>query len=315
LRPSLIVHGGASRIPEESVPNCREGIRHSLESGWKILAGGGSAIDAVEAAIVALEDDATFDAGYGSHLTRDGRVQLDAILMDGSTLKAGAVAAVERIRNPIRLARCVLEKSEHMMIVGSGAEQFAEENGISLCNPEELVTDSERAAWQRCREDSHAAEHHVSHEQGTVGAVALDANGRLFAGTSTGGTCCKHSGRVGDSPLIGCGCYADAEWGGASCTGHGEGIMKIVMAKMAVDLLAVPPSGPYQIHPRPEGSQTKVNHAQFVADACVRKLAHRAHTTGGLILLDREGCPAVAYNTAQMAYGFVEEDGSFRIAP
>lgn len=315
MRPSLIVHGGAWRIPEESVPNCREGIRHALESGWKILAGGGPAIDAVEAAIVALEDDATFDAGYGSHLTRDGRVQLDAILMDGSTLKAGAVAAVERIRNPIRLARCVLEKSAHMMIVGPGAEQFAEENGISLCNPEELVTDSERAAWQRCREDSHAAEHHVSHEQGTVGAVALDANGRLFAGTSTGGTCCKHSGRVGDSPLIGCGCYADAEWGGASCTGHGEGIMKIVMAKMAVDLLAVPPSDPYQIHPRPEGSQTEVNHAQFVADACVRKLAHRAHTTGGLILLDREGCPAVAYNTAQMAYGFVEKDSSFRIAP
>jgi L-asparaginase / beta-aspartyl-peptidase len=315
LRPSLIVHGGAWRIPEESVPNCREGVRHSLESGWKILAGGGPAIDAVEAAIVALEDDATFDAGYGSHLTRDGRVQLDAILMDGSTLKAGAVAAVERIRNPIRLARCVLEKSEHMMIVGPGAEQFAEENGIPLCNPEELVTDSERAAWQRCLEDSHAVEHHVSHEQGTVGAVALDSTGRLFAGTSTGGTCCKHSGRVGDSPLIGCGCYADAEWGGASCTGHGEGIMRIVMAKMAVDLLALPPSDPYPIRPRPEGSQAEVNHAQFVADACVRKLAHRARTTGGLILLDREGCPAAAYNTPQMAYGFVEEDGSFRIAP
>ena len=315
MRPSLIVHGGAWRIPEESFPSCREGIRHSLEVGWKILAGGGPAIDAVEAAIVVLEDDPTFDAGYGSHLTRDGRVQLDAILIDGSTLKAGAVAAVERIRNPIRLARRVLEKSEHMMIVGPGAEQFAEENGIPLCNPEELVTDAERAAWQRCLEDSHAAEHHVSHEQGTVGAVALDANGRLFAGTSTGGTCCKHSGRVGDSPLIGCGCYADAEWGGASCTGHGEGIMKIVMAKMAVDLLAIPPSDPRQIHPRPEGSQTEVNHAQFVADACVRKLAHRAHTTGGLILLDREGRPAAAYNTAQMAYGFVEKDGSFRISP
>jgi len=282
---------------------------------WKILAGGGAAIDAVEAAIVALEDDPTFDAGYGSHLTRDGRAQLDAILMDGATLKAGAVAAVEQIRNPIRLARCVLEKSEHMMLVGPGAEQFAGENSIPLCDPRELITDRERAAWQRCLEDSHAAEHHLSHEQGTVGAVALDSNGKLFAGTSTGGTCCKHSGRVGDSPLIGCGCYADAEWGGVSCTGHGEGIMKIVMAKMAVDLLAVPPTDPYQIRGRPEASQTGVNHAQFVADACVRKLAHRAHATGGLILLDREGRPAAAHNTPQMAYGFVKRDGTFQVVP
>jgi len=282
---------------------------------WEILAGGGAAIDAVEAAIVALEDDPTFDAGYGSHLTRDGRAQLDAILMDGATLKAGAVAAVEQIRNPIRLARCVLEKSEHMMLVGPGAEQFAGENSIPLCDPRELITDRERAAWQRCLEDSHAAEHHLSHEQGTVGAVALDSNGKLFAGTSTGGTCCKHSGRVGDSPLIGCGCYADAEWGGVSCTGHGEGIMKIVMAKMAVDLLAVPPTDPYQIRGRPEGSQTGVNHAQFVADACVRKLAHRAHATGGLILLDREGRPAAAHNTPQMAYGFVNRDGTFQVVP
>jgi L-asparaginase / beta-aspartyl-peptidase len=315
LRPSLIVHGGAWRIPEESFPNCRDGVRRSLESGWEILARGGAAVDAVEAAIVALEDDPTFDAGYGSHLTRDGRAQLDAILMDGSTLKAGAVAAVERIRNPIRLARCVLEKSEHMMLVGSGAEQFAEENGIPLCDPEELITDLERAAWRRCLEDSHAAENHLGHEHGTVGAVALDSNGKLFAGTSTGGTCCKHSGRVGDSPLIGCGCYADAEWGGVSCTGHGEGIMKIVMAKMAVDLLAAPPEDPYRLRPRPEGSQAELNYAQFVADACARKLAHRVHATGGLILLDREGRPAAAYNTPQMAYGFVEKEGSLRIAP
>jgi L-asparaginase / beta-aspartyl-peptidase len=315
LRTSLIVHGGAWRIPEESFPDCHEGIRRSLESGWRILARRGPAIDAVEAALVELEDDPTFDAGYGSHLTRDGRVELDAILMDGSTLKAGAVAAVERIRNPIQLARCVLEKSEHMMLVGRGAEQFAEENGIPLCDPHQLITDPERSAWRRCLEDSHAAEHHWSHEQGTVGAVALDSRGNLFAGTSTGGTCCKHPGRVGDSPLIGCGCYADAEWGGVSCTGLGEGIMKIVMAKMAVDLLAAPPEDPYRLRPRPQGSQAETNHAQFVADACVRKLAHRAHTTGGLILLDREGRPAAAFNTSQMAYGFVEKDGTFRISP
>jgi len=310
LKPSLIIHGGAWSIPDEAVEDCRAGIERALKAGWKILSGGGAAIDAVEAAIVILEDDPTFDAGIGSHLNRDGRVQLDAIVMDGATLKAGAVAAVERVRNPIRLARCVLEKSEHMMLVGAGAEKFAAENGIPLCKPEDLILDRERAAWRRCLEDSHAAEHHVGHESGTVGAVALDTHGHLIAGTSTGGTCCKFPGRVGDSPLIGCGCYADAEAGGVSCTGHGEGIMKIVMAKMATDLLH--DQRVLVSHRKKRGPQSV---AQAIADACVRKLAHRAHTTGGLILLDHAGRPAAAFNTPRMAYGFVEANGSFRIAP
>jgi len=290
-------------------------MRHALEAGWKILNAGGRAIDAVEAAIVSLEDDPTFDAGIGSHLNRDGRVQLDAILMDGATLKAGSVAAVERVRNPIRLARRVLERSDHMMLVGPGAEKFAAENGIPLSGPEDLIIDRERTAWRRCLEDSHAAEHHLGHESGTVGAVAFDIHGYLFAGTSTGGTCCKFSGRVGDSPLIGCGCYADAEAGGVSCTGHGEGIMKIVMAKMATDLLGAPPGSRRTSRSKFRDPAPPQNYAQFVADACVRKLAHRAHTTGGLILLDRDGHPAAAFNTTRMAYGFVEPKGAFCIAP
>src|SRR5271170_1232932 len=310
LKPSLIIHGGAWNIPDEAVDDCRDGIRRALKAGWKILSAGGAAIDAVEAAIVILEDDPAFDAGIGSHLNRDGRVQLDAIIMNGATLKAGAVAAVERVRNPIRLARRVLEKSEHMMLVGAGAEKFAAENGIPLCKPEDLIVDSERAAWRRCLEDSHAAEHHVGHESGTVGAVALDTHGHLIAGTSTGGTCCKFPGRVGDSPLIGCGCYADAEVGGVSCTGHGEGIMKIVMAKMAIDLLH--DQRVLVSHRKKRGPQSL---AQAVADACVRKLALRAHTTGGLILLDREGRPAVAFNTPRMAFGYVKANSSFCVAP
>ncbi|HYL46579.1 MAG TPA: isoaspartyl peptidase/L-asparaginase [Candidatus Limnocylindrales bacterium] len=310
MKPSLIVHGGAWNIPDEAVEDCRAGIRAALDAGWKILSSNGAAIDAVQAAIVSLEDDPTFDAGFGSHLNRDGHVQLDAILMDGASLNAGAVAAVERIRNPIRLARLVLENSEHMMLVGPGAEQFAAENGLSLCNPEELILDRERAAWRRCLEDSHAAEHHFSHDLDTVGAVALDVRGQLVAGTSTGGTCCKFPGRIGDSPLIGCGCYADVAAGGVSCTGHGEGIMKIVMAKMAADLL----TDPQVLSPHRQKTGTH-SLAQAVADACVRKLAHRAHTTGGLILLDREGHPAAAFNTPRMAYGFVEPNGSFKIAP
>ena len=309
-KPSLILHGGAWNIPDEAVEDCRAGVRRALEVGWRVLSGGGPAMDAVEAAIVALEEDPTFDEGIGSHLNRDGHVQLDAIVMEGSALKAGAVAAVERVRNPIRLARCILEKSEHMMLVGKGAETFAAENGIPLCAPEDLVLERERTAWGRCLVDSHAAEHHFGHEQGTVGAVALDSNGDIVAGTSTGGTCCKFPGRVGDSPLIGCGCYADSESGGVSCTGHGEGIMKIVMAKMAADLLRE------QRTPVPNPQKNpQARRAQAVADACVRELARRAHTTGGLILLDREGQPGAAFNTPRMAYGYAEIDGSFYIAP
>ncbi len=240
MKPSLIVHGGAWSIPDEFVEGCRAGCRRALAAGWEILARGGAAIDAVEAAIVVLENDPIFDAGIGSHLNRDGRVELDAIVMDGATLKAGAVAAVERVRNPIRLARKVMESCEHMMLVGSGAERFAAENGLELCAPEELVLERERAAWRQCREGAHSWEFHLGHDHGTVGAVALDRYGSLVAGTSTGGTCCKMPGRVGDSPLIGCGCYADVEVGGVSCTGWGEAIMKIVMAKTATDFLRQP---------------------------------------------------------------------------
>jgi beta-aspartyl-peptidase (threonine type) len=302
MKPSLIVHGGAWDIPDESVDACLDGCRRALEGGWRILERGGSASDAVEAAIIVLEDDPVFDAGTGSHLNREGRVELDAILMDGRTLNAGAVASVERVRNPIRLARRILEHSEHLMLVGAGAEQFALEQGMALCDPEELVTSRERAAWRRCREHEHDPRHHLGHSQGTVGAVALDRTGELVAGTSTGGTCCKQPGRVGDSPLIGCGCYADAEAGGISCTGWGEAIMKIVMAKTAADLLRPPLVG------TPLGARYS---PKEVAQICVRLLAERAHGTGGLVLLDREGTPAFAFNTSRMAHGHVAPDGSF----
>jgi beta-aspartyl-peptidase (threonine type) len=297
LKPSLIVHGGAWNIPDGAVEDCREGCQRALEAGWAVLAGGGAALDAVEAAIVVLEDDPVFDAGIGSHLNLNGRVQLDAIVMDGATLKAGAVAAVERIRNPIRLARKVLESSEHMMLVALGAEQFAEEQGLPLCDPEELVLDRERMAWRRCREDRHAAEHHVDHAMGTVGAVAMDSQGRLIAGTSTGGTCCKHAGRVGDSPLIGCGCYCDAEAGGVSCTGLGEAIMRVVMAKTAVEFLRAGQA--------PDAA----------AKAAARVLHQRGRGTGGLILLDKNGTPGFAFNTSRMAFGYVASDGSFVVQP
>ena len=311
MKPSLIVHGGAWSIPDEAVADCRAGCRKALGTGWEILARGGTALDAVEAAIVVLEDDPAFDAGIGSHLDRDGRVQLDAILMDGATLKAGAVAAVERVRNPIRLARKVLESCEHMMLVGAGAEEFAVEQGLALCRPEELVTERERSAWRQCRESNHSAEFHLAHRHGTVGAVAMDGQGGLVAGTSTGGTCCKRPGRVGDSPLIGCGCYADVEAGGVSCTGWGEAIMKIVMAKTAADFLRRPPG---RVYPEVAVAAERPLMPNDAANAAVCLLAERAHGTGGLILLDREGRPGFAFNTPRMAYAYATPDGSFVVS-
>jgi beta-aspartyl-peptidase (threonine type) len=221
--------------------------------------------------------------------------------MDGATLRAGAAAGLQRVKNPIRAARAIYEKCPHMMLVGEGAERFAKEKDIPLCKPEELVSEAEWEAFLKCSQDEHAAEHHRGHEQGTVGAVALDKDGHLFAATSTGGTCCKLPGRVGDSPLIGCGCYADSNAGGVSCTGYGEAIMKIVMAKAATDLLGRPM----------QGTNSAIEHAHQAAQSCVQLLGERGRGTGGLILLDKEGNPAYAFNTPRMAYGFVDHAGTF----
>jgi beta-aspartyl-peptidase (threonine type) len=210
---------------------------------------------------------------------------------------------LHRLKNPIRLARKILEDCPHMMLIGEGAERFAKDAGLALCKSEELVTEAEWQAYLQCSKDEHAAIHHRGHEQGTVGAVALDRHGGLFAATSTGGTCCKLPGRVGDSPLIGCGCYADEQAGGVSCTGYGEAIMKVVMAKTAVDFL------------RRDGSN--VNAGTFVQRAAqdsIQLLAERGKGTGGLILLDRSGTPALAFNTPRMAYGYVQPDGTFSVS-
>jgi beta-aspartyl-peptidase (threonine type) len=227
--------------------------------------------------------------------------------MNGATLRSGAAATLQRVKNPIQLARKILENCPHMMLVAEGAERFAKEQGIKLCEPEELVSEAEREAWLKCKGDKHAAEHHRGHEQGTVGAVALDSHGNLFAATSTGGTCCKLPGRVGDSPLIGCGCYADSETGGVSCTGYGEAIMKIVMAKTAADFLRRPATCVDPV------STASCNDSAADLAACdaVHLLAKRTHATGGLILLDRLGNPGFAFNTPRMAYGYVAQDGSF----
>jgi beta-aspartyl-peptidase (threonine type) len=307
MKPSLIVHGGAWDIPDEAVEASKAGCHRALSAGWSILSRGGSALDALEAAVIILEDDPVFDAGYGSHLNLDGRVECDAMVMNGATLRAGAAAGLRRVKNPILLARKILEHCPHMMLVAEGAERYAQEQGMPLCDPEDLISPAEREGWMKCKEDKHAAEHHRGHEQGTVGAVAIDRDGELFAATSTGGTCCKLPGRVGDSPLIGCGCYADLEAGGASSTGYGEAIMKIVMAKTAVDLLRRPAI----CVDSPDAVSSGVSSAHLAACEAIHLLGKRTHATGGLILLDRQGNPGFAFNTPRMAYGYVAPDGSF----
>ncbi|MGA8502479.1 MAG: isoaspartyl peptidase/L-asparaginase, partial [Candidatus Sulfotelmatobacter sp.] len=244
--PVLVVHGGAWAMPDDMVEAHLRGVRNALATGWRVLERGGAALDAVEAAVVVMEDDETFDAGRGSFLNRDGKVQLDALIMDGATLRAGGVGCVERVRNPVRAARKILSESPHVYFVGEGAEQFAAEHGVELCANEELVIAREvnRLREYQAKQAGDAASKdgndlfapEISHD--TVGAVALDRMGNIAAATSTGGTLNKSPGRLGDSSLIGCGCYADNLSAAVSTTGWGEPIMKLVLAKWTADRVA-----------------------------------------------------------------------------
>ena len=265
----------------------RKGVSNAAAAGWRVLERGGSSLDAVEAAVVVMEDDETFDAGRGSFLNRDGKVQLDALIMDGGTLRAGGVGCVERIANPVRAARKILSESPHVYFVGEGAERFAAEQGIPLCRNEDLIIPRE---VERLREYLARGEDHredifapaISHD--TVGAVALDRDGNIAAATSTGGTLAKAPGRLGDSSLIGCGCYANNESAAASTTGWGEPIMKLVLAKWAAD--------------RVESGSLP----EWVAQEAMNYLKQRVNGHGGMILLDAQGRFGIAHNTPRMAW-------------
>jgi len=318
---SLIVHGGAWDIPDDEVAEHQAGCSAALEAGWRVLDRGGAALDAVEAAVRVLEDAPIFDAGVGSVLNRDGDVELDAAIMDGPTLRSGALAAVRRVRNPITLARRVLE-SQVILLVGQGAERFAVAAGLPLCDPTELIVERERARWRELlaqgdfrsqdafgakpgdKETSRQGDKEtsnlpvssspglpLSHPGDTVGCVALDRAGCLAAGTSTGGTANKLPGRVGDSPLIGAGLYADNQTGGCSTTGWGESIMKVLLAKTATDLIGAG------------------HDPMAAARQAIDILARRVGGLGGCILLDSAGQIGFAFNTPRMAYAYRAEAG------
>jgi beta-aspartyl-peptidase (threonine type) len=297
--PVLLVHGGAWDIPADQLQVHADGVRRAAEVGYQLLRREASSLDAVEAAVTLLEDDETFDAGRGSFLTRDGRVQLDALLMDGATLRAGGVACVERLKNPIQAARLVLERSPHVYFAGAGAEEFAQAHGMGLIDNSELVLDRERLRLEAAQARERAGipdltfagtQARPTYSHDTVGAVALDAAGNLAAATSTGGTLNKAPGRVGDSSLIGCGGYADNRSAAASLTGWGEPIMKLVLAKWAVDRAA-------QLGPE-----------QSAQDAMAYLFARlRGH--GGIILLGPDGRFGVAHNTPHMAWAIYDRKG------
>lgn len=274
-RVSIIVHGGAGRASTGSRAARLTGCTDAALRGWKILASGGTSLDAVDAAVVALEDNPLFNAGRGSALTARGHVEMDAAVM-GSDSRAGAVAAVSCIKHPVRLARRVMEDGRHIMLAGEGARAFARETGVEECSEEYLITEPQRARWRR--------------SQGTVGCVAMDRNGRLCTATSTGGMSGQLDGRVGDSPLPGCGTYASV-YGAVSCTGVGEAIIKVFMAKSAVDFLA----------------------AGFDADgaarASVELVAERTGSEAGLIMIDAAGTIAHARNTEEMPVCLIAGDG------
>jgi len=284
--PVLVVHGGAWAMPDDVVEDHRRGVLKALNSAWEVLAAGGTALKAVEEAVVVMEDDETFDAGLGSFLTADGKVQMDALIMDGATLRAGGVGCVERIRNPIRAARLILSESPHVYFVAQGAEEFVAGLGIELIDNQELVIDRERSILAAAKSDAAAGKRDLTFAgHDTVGAVALDSSGHLAAATSTGGTVNKTPGRVGDSSLIGSGCYADDQSGAVSLTGWGEPIMKLVLGKWATDRVA-------------NGSAP-----ELAAREAIGYLNSRVNGHGGLILLDARGRYGIAHNTPRMAWG------------
>jgi len=288
---AIIVHGGAGAIAAHRQQIVQDGCAAAVQAGWSVLLEGGSALDAVTVAIQLLEDNPNYNAGTGAVLTTEGNAELDAGIMEGMYLEAGAVAGVRHIKNPILLARSVL-RSPQVLLIGDGAESYAVSQGIGLCDPSILITAEQYECWQQSSPTDQSAHRDTALDDpngkhGTVGAVAIDAQGVCVAGSSTGGIMHKPAGRVGDTPIVGAGFYADNAGGGVACTGNGEGFIRLVLAKRAVELLL-------------SGST-----AQQVADRCIQELGERVQGSGGMIIVDRHGQVGLARNTKAMPFGYM----------
>lgn len=302
---TLVIHGGAGTILRDKMTPEREAslrtaLDEALTAGYRILKDGGSSLDAVEAAICVLEDSPLFNAGRGSVFTSEGKNEMDAAVMDGATQKAGAVASVQGIKNPVRAARKVMEQTSHVMLVGDGAEKFALEQGLQFEDSTYFFTQERWDELQRTKEQERALKKEYGSlafphtHLGTVGAVAVDRNGNLAAGTSTGGLTNKRWGRVGDSPIIGAGTYADNETCAVSCTGRGE-VFILLSAAHEVSALM-----------RYQGLSVEQASKRVVQEELV---ALGGEGTGGLIAIDRKGRFAMECNTPGMYRGFIKADG------
>jgi beta-aspartyl-peptidase (threonine type) len=295
----IAVHGGAGVIlPEQMNPELEKAYRSALEralkAGYDILKNDGTALDAVQAAVVVLEDEALFNAGRGSVLTHEGKCEMDASIMDGATRKAGAVAGIRGIKNPVSLARLVMENSEHVMLTGKGAEDFARANRQIFKNEEYFLTEHRRQQWLLVKDTSITLLDHISGKEkkyGTVGAVAIDVKGNLAASTSTGGMTNKRWGRVGDTPIIGAGTYAD-DTVAVSCTGHGEFYIRRVVAHEISALM-----------------RYKGLSLQEACDEVVFNQLQPDGGEGGLIAIDKHGNATLSFNTPGMYRGIIGKDG------
>lgn len=276
---AFIVHGGAGEYRPELRRPAQLGCEQALDLGCGLLREGASALDAVEKAIMALEDNPVFNSGTGSNLNADGEVEMDGLIVDGATLEFGSVTGLRHVKNPIAVARMVMEKTPHCMLAGEGATRFAHGAGCAFVATDALAGDGGSGP-----------------EHGTVGAVALDVHGHVAAGTSTGGTRDKLAGRVGDSPLIGCGAVADDAAGGASATGWGESLMKVMMARTAAEFM--------------KGGRTPSEAAVLAVEV----LKARGRGRGGVICVDPAGGIGWAFNTPHLAVAYMDRDGKKTVA-
>lgn len=286
VKPVIVIHGGAGNISRENIPDSvaalySEALNEALAVGNTILINDGSALEAVEATIKIMEDNPLFNAGKGSVLNMKGEVENDASIMDGTTLEAGAVSGVQGIKNPISLARLVKDSTKHVMLSGKGAYQFGSEMQVETEPQEYFITERRRAYYQKL----------LDKKFGTVGCVALDNDGNIAAGTSTGGMMMKKWGRVGDSPIIGAGTYANSHFAGVSCTGHGEYFIKNVVAYDVIALMEY-------------NGMTLDEATSYIIQ---EKLAAQ-EAEGGLIALDRHGNVSMEFNTSGMFRGYQNPD-------
>ena len=303
---SIAIHGGAGTISKKSITPEKEAaylkaLNEALDTGYKVLQKNGDALDAVKAAVIEMENNILFNAGKGSVFTNTGTHEMDASIMDGRDLSAGAVAAVKNIRNPIELAYAVMKKSEHVFLIGKGAEEFAKQNGITFEPDEYFYSEQRYKQWQKVKgTDETALDHNINIDDkkfGTVGAVACDANGNLAAATSTGGMTNKQWGRVGDSPMIGAGTYANNKTCAISCTGHGEPFIKAVTAYDVSCLME------YKGLSLEEAMNIVVNDKLIKIDG-----------EGGMIGADANGNASLIFNSEGMYRGFHSSDGKNEVA-